>query len=400
MPPRTKPALSLPDIDFKEKVKPGGMSWNEWWFVRSQDPTPEETKLWEVIEQNNEQLISQHLAELKKRVSTSIAALPVDLQQLPVWRRVRFDGVHMPPEFTAEPSQYFWLEPKLYGLYGWCPFDAAQVVNCSERLPPLGWSRWVYYRDQRPASKVIRVQWDIRDGEMMYFFEHWNNQSLMKAINATEAIEESRACQKRMTDAEQAASPLQLCVHWDAESHAREYVRKHNYSRYLPDPKTFAELHFTNDGWAVVEPVSLDPGDMMLLSKHEVAVLSRRPKLKQFIFEERGPGWKSLYKWADRIHEKRWNLRIEHGYKDPEEEQQVYCERDVMKEIELVDPTVQLDPSLSENARMAYEEVLANRFHQDEDAAHAASSVEASLPAAHPASPHHALDDTVMMDVR
>ena len=281
MPPRTKPALSLPDIDFKRKVKPGGMSWNEWWLMRSQDPTPEETKLWEVIEQNNEQLISQHLAELKKRVSASIAALPVDLQQLPVWRRVRFDGVHMPPKFTAEPSQYFWLEPKLYGLYGWCPFSAAQVVHCSERLPPLGWSRCVYYRGQRPASKVIRVQWDIREGEMRSFFEHWNNQSLMKAINATEAIEESRACRKRMSDAEQAASSLQLCVHWDAESHARKCARKHNYSRYLPDPETFARLHFTEDGWAIVEPVSLTPCDMMLLSKHEVAVLSRRPKLAE-----------------------------------------------------------------------------------------------------------------------
>lgn len=264
MPPRSQQQLlrPLPDLTFRA----------------SSQQENEHEQMCVLAEQNAERLACEHLALLKKRVAASIAALPADLQ-VPVWRRVRFDGVHLPVEFPAKPAhKYYWLEPPVWGMQGPCCICDAQLVDCADRLPPLGWSRWIYTHERKLASKVLRVRWDVRPGEMLHFFEWWGHQSLMTLIQATDMIEESRDLQKRLSEEGRAASALQLCVDWDAQDCAREERRR----RLSGD---VGELHFTEDGWAIVDPILLSPRDMMLLSKHEVNVLARRPKLKQFIFD-------------------------------------------------------------------------------------------------------------------
>lgn len=51
--------------------------------------------------------------------------------------------------------------------------------------------------------------------------------------------------------------------------------------------------------------------------------------------------------------------------KELEQAQDDYCQRDIREEIELVDPAVQLDPSLPRGVRMAYEEILAIQLHHN-----------------------------------
>lgn len=166
--------------------------------VDDEEMTPTQLHVRELLQQSNERLIQEHLRELKKRINASIAALPADLQQYNVWRRVRFDGGHMEPKWSADPGEYFWLEPVARGSC--CFFRDGIVVDCSERLPPLGWSRWIYYCSKLPASKFFRVEFDIEKGEMMYAFRLWGRQSLMSCSGATEAIEESRTGSKQEAD--------------------------------------------------------------------------------------------------------------------------------------------------------------------------------------------------------
>lgn len=316
----------------------------------------------QLAQQSAERLACDHVALLKKRVNASIAALPADLL-LPVFRRVRFDGIHIPAEWTTAPRDtYFWLEPSMTGMYNHCSFGNANRMDCATRLPPLGWSRFIYFQEKLPASKVIHVQWDIREGEMQKFFAWWGNESLMKMIDAASVIEECRESRKRLTDEQRAASPLQLCVDWDVEDHLRQLSRFNSNWMELPSPADIGSMHFTATGLQIVAPVILSTCDLILLTKHEVSVLSRRPMLKQFIFQH-----DDVRDWSNYLGGVRWDLKYkasqlnrcnEAHEMDPEEE---YRYRDMRLEIQPADNNHrQLDPSLPRwhPVRRAYEEMI------------------------------------------
>ena len=281
MPSRSRPHLPFPDCNCFRKADAEGF-------------TTEQQRLRALTQQASEQLMQEHLRELKKRVSAILSELSI-----PVWRRQRFDGVHVPHEWRTEPNRYYWLEPKCSG--GGCPFWAGEAVDCAQRPPPLGWSCWMYDRGQPPpsTSKFFRIEWDVREGEMLQFFQYWGQESLIQMIGAAEAIEESRTGNKRLTEAERAASPLQLCLRWDLDAMARTEEQE-RWKR--PNCKALGELHFTGDGWEVLQPLRFTPADMMLLTKHEICVLSKRPKLKQFIFNDSCANGE-LSHWADTLHD-------------------------------------------------------------------------------------------------
>lgn len=110
---------------------------------------------------------------------------------------------------------------------------------------------------------------------------------------------------------------------------------------------------------------------MMLLSKHELCVLSKRPKLAQFIFNGCAAG--QLSHWAEALDESRYRPEGEEVPPDAEEE---YRRRDMREEIQplFFHP---LDPALPEGVREAYERMLPQA---DEGTAAAADDDESKVP--------------------
>lgn len=250
--------------------------------------SPSDRNLPQLIQANNEELANAHLDALKKRLDTSVAKVAKDCR-LPNYRRVHFDGIHIPHEFTAVPYTHVWVELAPYNgdddsgddPYR-CPFDRGTLVYCTDQLPPLGWSRWIYWQEERCAKDVLRnaIRWDIREGELIDFFRFRELKSALEQIGAAAVIEECRTSRKRLNDEARATSPFQLCHNWNLE----ECVRSLETPRQ-PTVCDIAAMRFSHDGWAIEPPAAtLTVANLMLLSKHEVTVLARRPKLAKFLY--------------------------------------------------------------------------------------------------------------------
>jgi hypothetical protein len=105
-------------------------------------------------------------------------------------------------------------------------------------------------------------------------------------------------------------------------------------------------MRFTEDGWEVIPPLSFEPSDMMLLSKHEISVLAKRPKLKQFIFDEESRTDRIMSDWERSLAQRRADRkaalrrRTRRDYVDVEAQQEEadreYRGRGVREEIQRV----------------------------------------------------------------
>jgi len=219
----------------------------------------------EVIHTGNLVLVQNHLRDLKKRAKATLASMRV-----PAIRRVRFDGVTMPEGCTT----YFWFEPTSSRgrMNPKCPPDFA--IQRANTPPPPGVRRWLYLTsDVRAASNVVTLEWDISDDELIRVFAYWNNKSVMQQLDGLFArnIERCRPAGRRMATEELDASPVQLWL-WDLAEHVHDYatnwLRAHNGDLYT--------LKWGKNGWAILPPLTLDPADITLITKHELNVIQRR----------------------------------------------------------------------------------------------------------------------------
>lgn len=152
-------------------------------------PLPDGSRapLRKVVHDSNIIIAQAHLQDLLKRTKAALAVI-----QVPVLRRIRFDGVTFPNDL----EEYFWLKPNVGYDGKFCsPALAHPQYNI---VPPLGLRRWVYFKEEgKPASKVVPVEIAISPEQVITVFEYWKHQSIMVNDNMAKTIEESRPSGRR-----------------------------------------------------------------------------------------------------------------------------------------------------------------------------------------------------------
>lgn len=234
-----------------------------WAVKRPIQPTPEQT----CIMQGNDVIASAHLARIKERTRYALRKTNSDIK---VIERIYFDGVTYPPELLNYNGSFRWFQ----GDVPRNTFASLALAGLSGEMPPLGTPCWCYVAGPpRPASKFLKIKWNVTVAEVSQLFALCKYQSILTADRNTCAsvaacIDESHGG-KAKRDAIGEKAKLLTLMAWGLL----------NWIDNQPIPFGQAnKLTYDRNNYSVVE-LTLDAGDLVLLTQHEAAALTSRPHL-------------------------------------------------------------------------------------------------------------------------